>query len=180
MVKLRAYSKSDAETIVRWISDEKMFYLWSAGRHGAYPPTPAAINRTYAGSDTDNDFFPFTAYDETGIVGHMIMRYPDSTDRTKLRFGYIIVDSAKRGKGYGAKMLREALRLAFEQYAVEQVSLGVFRDNTPASLCYLSVGFHVPTEGELPAQEREMIQNEEWIVCNLVMNREDYYKSRTQ
>lgn len=172
MVKLRAYSKSDAETIIKWITDERMFYFWSADRYDHYPITPNDMNCLYAGSDTDKDFYPLTAYDESGIVGHMIMRYP-TQDRTKVRFGFIIVDSAKRGKGYGRRMLQEAVRLAFDRFGAEQITLGVFQNNTPAALCYLSVGFHTPTDPEAAAQYTVRIKDRDWVCCNLELNKKD-------
>ena len=44
MLKLRKYVKSDAETIVRWIADERSCYLWSADRYGHYPVSPQDMN----------------------------------------------------------------------------------------------------------------------------------------
>ena len=44
---------------------------------------------------TDN-FYPVTAIDESGIVGHMILRYTDDK-KSIVRFGFVIVDDTKRG-----------------------------------------------------------------------------------
>ena len=37
MLRLRAYNKDDAETILTWIKDGKTFYKWTAGILGEYP-----------------------------------------------------------------------------------------------------------------------------------------------
>ena len=33
------------------------------------------------------------------IVGHILLRFP-SEDKSLIRFGFVIVDDSKRGKGY--------------------------------------------------------------------------------
>lgn len=59
-----------------------------------------------------------TAFDETGVVGHLIMRFTDA-EKTILRFGFVIVDDMKRGQGLGKEMLLLALKYAF----VESVNM---------------------------------------------------------
>ena len=51
-----------------------------------------------------DNFYPMTAFDETGIAGHLIMRFTDA-EKTVLRFGFVIVDEAKRGRGYGKALM---------------------------------------------------------------------------
>ena len=81
-----------------------------------------------------------TAFDHSGVVGHLIMRFTDE-EKKVLRFGFVIVDDSKRGKGYGKEMLSLALKYSFEILKVEKVTLGVFENNLPAYYCYKSVGF---------------------------------------
>ena len=57
-----------------------------------------------------------------------------------LKFGCIIVDSAVRGKGYGHRMLAQALDFAFGVLKVDRVSLGVFENNPAARRCYERLG----------------------------------------
>ena len=68
------------------------------------------------------------------------MRYLNG-DRKLLRFGWVVVDSAARGKGYGAQMLRLGLTYAFEFLGAEKVTIGVFENNAIAHSCYQKVGF---------------------------------------
>ncbi len=174
MLKLRAFTKSDASAIEKWITDERMCYLWSADRYGHYPVTATDINIMYAGSEKDGNFYPLMAYDdEEGLLGHLIVRYPSPEDRTTVRFGFIIVNYLKRGRGYGGAMLREAFRFAFETLGAERITLGVFQNNTPAILCYLKAGFHKPTDPNTPEFYKVPIMGEEWICCNLEINKDD-------
>ena len=53
----------------------------------------------------------------------------------------MILDTSKRGKGYGKEMIRLALQFAFDIMKVEKVTIGVFDNNLAAYHCYKSVGF---------------------------------------
>ena len=70
------------------------------------------------------------------------MRYP-SEDKTVIRFGFVIVDDSKRGKGYGKQMLHLAIDYAQQKLGAKHITLGVFCDNLSAVECYKSVGFRI-------------------------------------
>ena len=139
MIQLRPYESDDAQTILPWIGDEVAFRKWCADRYDTYPITADDMNKQYDTSDHER-FFPMTAVDESGIVGHLIMRFPDD-DKTVLRFGFVIVDDRKRGRGYGKRMLEAAVSYALERFGVKKITLGVFDNNETAHRCYLSAGF---------------------------------------
>ncbi|MCI8307900.1 MAG: GNAT family N-acetyltransferase [Lachnospiraceae bacterium] len=147
-LSLRPYRKSDAQYIVNWCKDEISFRNWCADRYETFPITPDDMNRQYTDLSDDIDgFYPMTAVDENGIVGHMIMRFTDNGNQA-LRFGFVIVDDMKRGRGYGKEMLSLALKYAFEILKVGKVTLGVFENNIPAYRCYKSVGFQNVEQGQ--------------------------------
>lgn len=180
MLQLRNYVKSDAETIITWVADERTMYMWSADRYARYPITPQDMNRQYDGFEGSREFFPLTALEDGKIVGHMILRYPDPDDHTIIRFGFVIVDYLKRGRGYGRQMINEALKLVFERTAAEKVTLGVFRDNVPAALCYLAAGFHPPADPEAEKERTVPILGENWVCCELEITREEYQKKQAE
>ena len=140
MLGLRPYKKCDAEYIVKWIKDEVAFRKWCADRLKTYPITAEDLNDYYEQYAFSDSFFEMTAFDETGITGHLIMRYTDG-DKKELRFGFVIVDDSKRGKGYGKEMLKAALQYAFDILKAEKVTLGVFENYEPAYYCYKAAGF---------------------------------------
>lgn len=148
MLCLRPYKPCDAEKIVSWILDEHSFFQWSADRYGHYPIMAEDMNRYYAAEDGNPDFWEMTAFDESGAVGHLIMRFVDA-ERKTLRFGFIIVDASKRGKGYGKAMIQLAAKYAFEIAGAEKATLGVFENNPAAYHCYIAAGFReAPTTAE--------------------------------
>lgn len=140
MLRLRPYKNCDAKYIVSWIKNEISLYQWSADQFGKYPITAEDMQQYYAGYADSDHLFAMTAFDESGAVGHLLMRFPDE-DKSVLRFGFIIVDDSRRGKGYGREMLSLALNYAFEILKVKKVTLGVFENNPSAYRCYSSLGF---------------------------------------
>lgn len=163
MLRLRPYKPCDAKKVVSWISDKKTFYRWSANRINKYPIDANDLNEHYKEQDDSDSFFVMTAYDETGAVGQMIMRFLDE-EKKDLRFGFIIVDSSKRGKGYGKGMLLLAIEYAKSMLKVDRISIGVFEDNMPAYKCYKSLGFSEVGEN---SNEYYEINGENWKCIEL-------------
>lgn len=140
MLRLRPYRKEDAKHIVIWCKEERDFYKWTAGLLGAFPITAERMNDAVSERIENETFFPFVAVDEDGPAGFFILRQPgDKTD--ELRFGFIILNPDKRGKGYGKQMLQLGMKYALEIYGAQKLSLGVFENNPQAYYCYTSVGF---------------------------------------
>ena len=156
MLRLRPYKPSDAETILKWIKDEDAFRKWSTDRYPYYPITATDMNHKYMDCNGDcvepDNFYPMTAFDDSGIVGHLIMRFTDA-EKSTLRFGFVIVDDSKRGKGYGKQMLGLAIRFAFDILKVQKVTLGVLENNPGAYHCYKVAGFK-----DAPMDEPEYYQ----------------------
>ena len=108
----------------------------------------------------------FTAIEDDEVVGFFTMRRP-SDNFDELRFGFVVVDPAKRGKGYGKAMLQLGLKFAKEIYGAKKVSLGVFENNESAYYCYKSVGFK---DVVLEKTETYTVLGEEWKCLELEMN----------
>ena len=144
MLKLRPYKSCDSEKIASWLMDEEVYDMWGGERFGSFPVSAETINRKYTEQNGDctepDNFYPMIAYDESGVVGHFIMRYLNG-DKRCIRFGWIVVDDSKRGLGYGKRMLELGLKYAFEILKARIVNLGVCECNTAAYNCYKSVGF---------------------------------------
>ena len=149
-MKLRPYKPADAATILSWVRDEETFRRWVTDRYPHYPITPAEMNEKYLVFNGDcpepDNFYPMTAYDENGILGHLILRFTDEKKETA-RFGFVIVDNARRGAGIGKRMLGMAVRYAAEFLKVKKITIGVLDNNPGALHCYRGVGFReVPQE----------------------------------
>lgn len=173
MLRLRPYKACDATAIVSWIGDETAFRKWCADRYDRYPITAEDINRHYASLADSDSFYQMTAFDETGVVGHMIMRFTDEK-KSVLRFGFIIVDSKKRGMGYGKQMLQLAIQYAFDILKAARITLGVFENNAPAYHCYKAAGFR---DVALEEPEYYHVLNQDWKCLELALDRREYEAS---
>ena len=143
-LRLRQYKPCDAENIVSWIKDEQALRKWSADRFENFPITSEDMNNKHLKNNGDciepDNFYPLIAFDNGGVVGHLILRYTD-TEKKIIRFWFVIVDDSKRGKGYGKQMLIHAIKYALDIFGAEKITLGVFDNNEPAYFCYKAAGF---------------------------------------
>lgn len=167
-MRLRPYKSCDAGKIISWTDDEISFRKWTADRFENFPVTAEDFDNYYKKFDDSDAFFAMTAFDESGVVGHLLMRFTDE-EQNFLRFGFIIVDDTKRGMGYGKQMLELAAKYAFDILKVQKITLGVFANNEPARRCYNSAGFR-----ETGVIEKYSIMGEEWKCLELE------YCSKTQ
>ena len=174
MLRLRPYKPSDAKAITSWCKDERTFLLWGGMHFGSYPITEDIMNNKYlhenGGCAEPDNFYPMTAFDDSGVIGHFIMRYTDG-DNKALRFGWVIVDSDKRGKKYGQQMLSLGLKYAFELLQADKVTIGVFENNAAAYGCYMALGFH---QYEGAPDYSEEILGEKIKIIELMISKEDY------
>lgn len=157
MLQLRPFRASDADVIVTWAKDEVAFRKWVADRYEKFPIKPEDMVALYNAMDPDR-FFPMTTFDETGVVGHLILRFPNET-RSEVRLGFIIVDDSKRGMGYGKHMIELAVEYGFKTLKAEKLTLGVFENNESAYRCYRAVGFR---DVETDKTECYQVQGETW------------------
>lgn len=139
-----------------------MFRFWCADRFESYPITADDLNDQYENSPGSEDVYHFTAYNETGIVGHINIRFPEPGNLNTVRFGYVIIDDTKRGQGLGKEMISLALKYSFEIMKAERVTIGVFAENAAALNCYLSAGFK-----DTGIAEKFSFGSEEWSCMEL-------------
>lgn len=168
MVRLRPYKKCDAATIVGWLTNEAGFWKWCAGRYDHYPITAEDMNAFYNQFEQNPRHFQMTMLDGTEVKGHLIMQFLDE-EMKDLKFGCIIVDSAVRGKGYGYRMLAQALDYAFEILKVDRVSLGVFENNPAARRCYERLGLTATGKYEV-----YHLMREDWNFHEMEISREKW------
>ena len=160
MLRLRPYKIEDADTIITWSKDERVFYQWSAGIMGEYPLTQEKFRFV-------ESLMAFTAFDENEIVGFFTLRNPGGVI-DELRMGFVIVDPSQRGRGKGKEMLELGLRYAFDVYGAKKVSLGVFENNEQAYYCYKAAGFKDVILDEI---ETYKILDEEWKCAEMAIER---------
>lgn len=140
MLRLRPYKLRDSEYILRWMGDEYAFAQWCANKF-TYPLTKEQLNNYYHDYEKDENAWSMTALNDEGIpIGHIHMRRADYKNDS-IHFGFIIVDSQQRGRGYGKEMVSLAIKYTFDILNLNRITLAVFDNNPTAHHCYRSIGF---------------------------------------
>lgn len=175
MLELKYYEEKYAETVLSWISDERQFYWWSAGKMGGYPITADRLNKFYDNLSAAEKLYTFILFDDDEPVGHFTIRHPFFDER-ELRMGFIVVNSSKRGQGYGKLLLDAAFKFGFSFLKAEKMSLGVFAENTSAIKCYEKAGLKLNGKSEITE-----LMGEEWECLDMEISAKDtpYFTERS-
>lgn len=167
MCRLYPYKSEDASAVLSWINDERTMRMWGTDKFSSFPIAEAELNAFYFSKG--EKFSPFSFYDGKDFVGHMTVSFENDISA---RFAHVVVDSSKRGKGYGTKMLSAALSFAFDQMHFCEVTIGVYEKNTGAYHCYTNLGFDpMPINDDV----YYTFFGEEWRFIQLKMTAEDYF-----
>lgn len=163
-IRLRPYiAARDFEHIQNWFSDERTFAMWSAQRV-PYPPERESFDAFLSELAAQQGDSPFVATDENGtVVGFFCYSLNYGSGEGMLKF--IVVDSSVRGKGIGTKMLKLAVKYAFEISGAKAVHLNVFSVNDRAKRCYEKVGFTVRDVTE----NAFAYKDEKWDRINMIV-----------
>jgi len=143
MIKLRFFERSDFQQLISWIKTPDFLLQWG-GPNFSFPLTEQQLENYLKDANTDNSrVMIYSAIDkETGdVVGHISLGNIDRKNKSA-RVGKVLVgDKNVRGKGIGERLMKEILKVAFDEFKLHRVSLGVFDFNAPAISCYEKAGF---------------------------------------
>lgn len=127
-----------AEALVQWAGPSFTFPLdmSQAAEYLAPASGPSADRRIYRAA--------LSASGE--VVGHVDLSNID-VDNRAATVCRVLVDPDRRGEGIGEQIMRQIIRVGFEELHLHRLDLRVFDFNAPAIACYKKVGF--VTEGVL-------------------------------
>ncbi len=138
-MRLRPYRQTDAENIAKWIANERSHALWCANLL-PYRFNQEEFQQKLAEDEIKLNQDSFVATDDEGRpLGHFAISINHNKNSGYMKF--IIVDSAKRGNGYGREMMKMAVHYAFTSLNLETVRLAVFDVNEAAVRAYRAAGF---------------------------------------
>ena len=166
MLTLVPFSAEHAQTVVSWVDSPTVFARWSSGVLSVYPATPQSLIQYYENPMRRDVCVPLLAQDERGICGHIMLRYLGDLQHT-VRFGLVLVDSARRGEGIGRRMLQLAIAYAVNRMHACRIIISVFEDNIPALSCYTAAGF-------VPYRSYKRRIGRQWQSCRSLIWRGKY------
>jgi RimJ/RimL family protein N-acetyltransferase len=140
MIELKPFTESDFETFKSWINSvEELFQF--AGPLFSFPVTDEQLLNYIRMSDKKPYKVILTATNET--VGHCELNYENRNHRLSR---ILVGNKNLRGQKIGEHIVREMVRLIFEDPKVQEVDLNVFDWNKGAIKCYENVGFRIRPE----------------------------------
>lgn len=145
MIELEYFTSADFDTLLDWVQDEELLVQW-AGTQFRFPLTRSKLDWYI---EEANDFdksstFIYKAFDSESkqTVGHISLTAINRDNRSA-RITRVLVANSERGKGIAEQMVKELMKIGFEQLNLHRMSLGVYDSNQPAIRCYKKCGFQV-------------------------------------
>jgi RimJ/RimL family protein N-acetyltransferase len=142
-IRLEPFTEADIERLIDWIPTAEFLLQWG----GSGFDFPLTRRQLLAGLDRsrvelpDRLIYRVVAADTTEVVGHGEILSLDRRNRSAV-LGRILVGSPElRGTGIGRQLVRELLRVCFEELRLHRVSLRVYDFNAAAIHCYEKAGF---------------------------------------
>ena len=142
-VQLARFGESDFDQLITWISSEDLMTNWS-GSLFKFPLTKDSLSWYIQDSNesASPEVYIYKVLDaESGkCIGHISLGGISKKNNCARITRVLIGDADAKGKGYCADMIREILRIGFEELNLHRISLGVYDTNDPAIKCYERAG----------------------------------------
>jgi RimJ/RimL family protein N-acetyltransferase len=176
MIELKYFERSDFKQLINWIDSPEFLLQWG-GPEFDYPLNESQLEKYIenANNDTSDTLVYKVIHKETGnVIGHISLGKIDRKNKSA-RIGKVLVgDKNMRGQGIGQLMVKEILKIAFEELKLHRVSLGVFDFNKSAIACYEKVGFK--KEGLL--RDCRKIGNEYWSLWEMSILENEWFDKK--
>jgi RimJ/RimL family protein N-acetyltransferase len=160
MIKFEKFGKTDYDRFINWIDSEELMVVFSAQvfnfpithqQLGAYVETPNRI------------IYKVIALKDNEIIGHAELNNIDYKNGSARICRLIVGDKNSRNKGYGTLIMKELIRIGFEELKLHRLDLGVYDFNKQAIKCYQKCGFEI--EGLL--KENVKFNTDYWSTYNM-------------
>ncbi len=172
MIRLEKFTNKDFDRFISWIDNEKFMYQF-AGPIFTFPVTESQlIDYT---SDKNRKIYKVINQETDKVIGHGEINRIDERNKNARLCRILVADKNDRNKGFGTMIIKELLKIGFEDFRLHRIDLGVFEFNKSAINCYEKCGFAI--EGLL--RESFVIDDEFLSIYNMSILRKDW-KLRSQ
>jgi len=135
-VRLRDVTAADSEALYRWRMDPASRPTFRSTDPVSLPTHEAFLARHLVGTSGDRWFVVEALGEPVGAIA----LYGFSADRSEAEWGRLVIDPAKRGRGYGRRALELLVERARE-LGVRRLRCEVVAGNAPAERIYEALGF---------------------------------------
>ena len=172
MIRLERFERKDIPLLLGWMDSERLLHQWG-GTGFRYPLDEKQLEEYVKSTMKDDaDTLAYRAVmEKTGkTVGHISLSRINRRHRTGRVSHVLVGDPEVRGQGIGEQMMRELLKIAFQDLQLHRVSLGVFDFNQPAIALYEKIGF--TKEGLL--RDTLLVQGAYWSIWEMSMLEDEW------
>jgi RimJ/RimL family protein N-acetyltransferase len=143
-LRLRALAGEDCETLLSWIPSADALFQWAGPWDFRWPLDSEELRRDLEAATGQRKVL--AAVDRDGeLVGHAMLTVQPEHGLGAI--GRVLIDPARRRGGLGTALMQNLVALAFDQFGLHRLQLGVYDFNNGAIACYQQVGFMI--EGRL-------------------------------
>ncbi|UYZ60744.1 GNAT family N-acetyltransferase [Hymenobacter latericus] len=177
MIELQPFTEADFPQLISWIDNERLLKEWS-GALFSFPLTPEKLTWYIEGANDphSSDAFVFKAVDTRSgqVVGHISLGSLSPSNQSARITRVLVGNTASRGRGFCAAMMKATLQFGFETLGLHRISLGVYSFNEAAIRCYQRCGLH--REGTL----RDVVRygSEYWSLVEMSMLAPEWQKQK--
>jgi RimJ/RimL family protein N-acetyltransferase len=143
MIELKYFERSDFNQLIKWVDSPGFLLQWSGSQFN-YPLGEAQLEKYIENANHEHSerlVYKVIDTESEEVIGHISLGKIDRKNNSA-RVGKVLVGEQKaRSKGIGQQMIKEILKVAFDELHLHRVTLGVFDFNAPAIRCYEKVGF---------------------------------------
>jgi RimJ/RimL family protein N-acetyltransferase len=171
LIELQPFNKRDFRKLIDEITDARFLLQW-AGPEYTFPLDVAQLSDTLEktiGRKPSYQVFKAIRLDTSETVGHIQLMDIDYKTASCV-LGRVLIFPRYRGNGFGKTMVRKAVKFAFENLNLAEVTLGVYDFNTPAINTYKNIGFF---EYQFSKGARQF-QNESWNFIRMKLNKHNW------
>lgn len=163
LIKLEPFTESDFETFKSWVINKEELFQF-AGSIFTFPISNEQLINYINMPDLRPYKVVLKATNEN--IGHCELNYEDG----KNRLSRILIGKKElRGKKIGEQIVREMVKLLFENPEVKEVDLNAFDFNKGAIKCYEKVGFTINPK----VSEKINVYGTYWIRINMILKRKN-------
>lgn len=177
MLALKYFNRTDFGQLISWI-DSPAFLLHWGGPKFDYPVDELQLEKYIKDSNNSNSenlIYKVVSVETGEVIGHISLGEIDRKNKSAKIAKVLIGNKDVRGKGIGQRMIKEILRVAFEELNLHRVNLVVLETNKSAIECYKKVGF--VEEGRMRDARKK--DDKYYSLIEMSILEDEYYASKT-
>jgi RimJ/RimL family protein N-acetyltransferase len=171
LIKLQTFDESDFNQLIAAVPDARFLLQWTGPKY-IYPLDVSQLKDTLAKTTGEQPSFKVLKAirsNTSETVNHIQLMDIDYSSVSCV-LGRVLIFADHRGKGFGKAMVRLAVKDAFVNLGLHEITLNVFDFNESAIATYKSIGFidYQLKKGALK------FHNETWDVIKMKLNKDQW------